>query len=104
MLLHAQDVKNIPVVTQDGRKVGKLIGPTIDTATHAIFKYAVARSRLLSALLPDELLVDPSQVVSLTAEQMVIKDELVPAEAEAKKQLSEATHALPASMRVMEKA
>jgi hypothetical protein len=103
MLLHCQDTKGIPVVTNLDRKVGKLIGPIIETGTHSVFKYAVARSRLLSALLPDELLVDPSQVISLTAEQMIIKDEAIPAKAEAKKQLREAAQAIPASMRVMEK-
>ena len=41
-------------------------------------EYAVNRSRFLPAVFPDELLIDPSQVVSLDSEHMVVDDTLAP--------------------------
>ncbi|HSD12845.1 MAG TPA: PRC-barrel domain-containing protein [Patescibacteria group bacterium] len=79
------DLRGVPVVTKSGDKVGKLAAYVIDAGRHEIAQYVVARSSLLSKILPDELLVHPDQVVSLDAEMMVIEDAAVTERAEARR-------------------
>jgi len=81
MRLRDKEIRGLPVVTTDGEKIGKLAGFVVDTETHAVVQYVVTKSRLLSALLPKELLVHPSQVVSVDDEKMVVKGEFIAVEA-----------------------
>lgn len=71
------DLRGLPVVTVTGENVGKVAGIGFDTADHAIRHYVVARSRFLAPLLPKELLIAPSQVVSIDEDKMVIKGEVL---------------------------
>jgi sporulation protein YlmC with PRC-barrel domain len=87
------ELRGIPVITKSGQKVGKLSAYVIDADRHEVAQYVVVRSRLLSRLLPDELLVDRSQVVSLDAEMMVINDNAVTERAEARKMIEQAAEA-----------
>lgn len=85
-----KDLRGIAVVTKKGERLGKLAGFIIDVDDHAIVQYVVAKSRLLSAILPGELLVHRSQVISVDEERMVIKDAAVMAEVSAALKVSEA--------------
>ena len=81
MRLSDKEMRGLPVVTTGGEKIGKLAGFVVDAETHAVVQYVVAKSRSLSALLPKELLVHPSQVVSVDDEKMVVKGEFIAVEA-----------------------
>jgi sporulation protein YlmC with PRC-barrel domain len=72
-----KELRGLPVVTKSGDKIGKLIGFVIDGDNHAVVQYVVAKSRLLSAFLPKELLIHPAQVISIDEEKMVVKGDLV---------------------------
>ncbi len=85
MLFRDADLRGVPVVTKSGEKVGKLVAYVIDAERHEVAQYVVARSSLLSKILPDELLVHRDQVVSLDAEMMVIEDAAVTERAEARR-------------------
>lgn len=91
------DLRGVPVVTKSGEKVGKLAAYVIDTERHEVAQYVVARSSLLSKIIPDELLVHPDQVVSLDAEMMVIEDAAVTERAEARRMAERAAEAAPGS-------
>src|SRR3989338_9030915 len=95
-------IRGVPVVTERGEKVGKLAGFVLDAAAHAVVQYVVAKSRLLSALLPHDLLVAPDQVVSLDDERMVIRDEVVAAEVAAEIRVEQPAKASRVSMRSLE--
>ena len=81
MRLSDKELRGLPVVTKTGDKVGKVSGLVVDGDNHAVVQYVVAKSRLLSAILPKELLVHPSQVVSIDEEKMVVKGEFIAVEA-----------------------
>ncbi|HTK04026.1 MAG TPA: PRC-barrel domain-containing protein [Candidatus Eisenbacteria bacterium] len=89
------DLRGIPVVTKGGEKIGKLAAYVIDAEHHEIAQYVVARSSLLSSILPDELLVHPGQVISLDAEMMVVEDSAVSERAEARNIAERAAEAAP---------
>ena len=71
------ELRGLPVITRSGQKLGKLSAYVIDAEHHEVAQYVVTRSSLLARILPDELLVHRSQVVSLDAEMMVVDDGVV---------------------------
>ncbi len=77
MRMRDAELRGLPVVTERGEKVGKIAAVVIDIDVHAVVHYVVAKSRLLSALLPDDLLIAPAQVVSVDEERMVVEDNAV---------------------------
>lgn len=75
------DIKGLPVVTEVGDSVGKVTGMVIDIDSHQVIQYLVSKSRLLSALLPEELMIHFSQVISVTEEKMTVRGSLAEIEA-----------------------
>lgn len=77
MRMRDAELRGLPVVTERGEKVGKVAAIVLDIERHEVVHYVVAKSRLLSALLPDDLLIAPAQVVSVDEERMVVEDNAV---------------------------
>ncbi len=77
MRINSHDLLGLPVVTAIGKKLGKIISFDIDVESHAIIQYDVGPRNWPRAL--THYLVAPEQVVSITAEQMTVKDGVVPA-------------------------
>lgn len=77
LTLTDKELRGIPVYTKSGDKLGKIAGIIVDAEHHEVREYAVSKSRLLSALLPDDLLIHRSQVLELTAERMTVDDAAV---------------------------
>lgn len=75
--LRDKELRGIRVFTRGGENVGKIAGFVVDADHHTVEQYVISKSRLLSVLLPDELLVHRSQVIELTEERMVIEDSVV---------------------------
>src|SRR5258708_5428976 len=96
------ELRGIPVITKSGQKVGKLAAYVIDAERHEVAQYVVTRSRLLSRILPEELLIDRSQVVSLDAEMMVVNDGAVPERAEARKMIEPVAEAATGAAQMTE--
>ena len=69
-----KDLRGVPVFTKSGQRVGKLSGFVIETMQHGIVQYVVARARSIAHLLPDQLYISISQVVSLDNEKMIVND------------------------------
>lgn len=83
MQFRDKDLRGVPVFTKSGDKIGKLVGFLIDTNQHTVAQYLVSRSRLISRILPEELSISPSQVISLDVEKMVVDDMVIMVEAAA---------------------
>lgn len=81
----------VPVHTQSGKHVGRLTGFVVESDTHEVIQYTVKKSGTFEMLLPKELLVNRSQVVSVNEEKMVVEDSAVKEKAGAKeKKVAEA--------------
>lgn len=70
-------LSGIPVETQSGETLGRLVDAVVDTDGHMVVQYVVSKSKLLSKLLPSELLVNSQQVVSVDKKKMVVRDSAV---------------------------
>jgi sporulation protein YlmC with PRC-barrel domain len=73
MLLRDKEIIGLPVATETGEKLGRLAGLILDVDRHAVIDYVVDKSGLLSAVLPKELVVHSSMVVSIDAERIVVR-------------------------------
>ncbi len=69
---------NLPVETTLGRQLGRVVAVEVDPSTHQVACYRVAPKLPLANLWRGELMVAPSQVVSLTSERMVVEEAVAP--------------------------
>lgn len=70
MISDDRHIIGLPVVTRAGRAVGKVKSLQIDIEQHVIKNYVVAQGVL--PVLGEELIIDPSQVLEITEEQMIV--------------------------------
>lgn len=76
MTIMFHDCGNIRVWTQSGRCIGVLFGVELDTETHQVRRYHVGAVRwfFFRTIL---CLIDPSQVISLSKDSMIVIDAVV---------------------------
>jgi sporulation protein YlmC with PRC-barrel domain len=77
MRITYKDISGVPVETESGETLGKLVDLTLDIDTYAVTDLRVAKSSLLSKLLPSDLQIHVSQVVSISKEKIVVRDSTV---------------------------
>lgn len=78
MKITLKDLQQLPVKTQRGIMLGRIVGIDFDTEAHAVVKYHVARFSVVDELLRRTLLVDPSQVISITSKEVTVEDAILP--------------------------
>lgn len=80
--LNTKQLRDLPVYTKSGAPLGKVVEVRIDMNRHQVQHYVVRRTDLLQSLLDNsELLIAPSQVVSVTKKKMVVDDTTTPVRA-----------------------
>jgi sporulation protein YlmC with PRC-barrel domain len=84
MRLTKRELINLPVYTQSNQHLGRVSDFEVDSATHVIVKYRVKSGSLIKEFLQKELIIAKEQVISMSAEKMVVEDTLL-AEEEMKK-------------------
>lgn len=82
MILTLKHLRNLPVETRNGERLGRIVDAELDAESHVITTYIVHPSRIAQQLVRSELRVRPSQVVSITTERMVVEDAVRPAASE----------------------
>ncbi|HCC22242.1 hypothetical protein A2480_03710 [Candidatus Uhrbacteria bacterium RIFOXYC2_FULL_47_19] len=70
-------LRGAPAFTEDGQRIGRLVGLIVDVVTHEVVQYVVRRSVALARPLPGELLVDRRQVISLDDKSLVVRNAAV---------------------------
>lgn len=77
MRIDSRRLTGLPVVTESGDMVGKVLSFDVDVETHAVLAYHVGRGGWSRA---ETGIVSPAQVVSVTAERMTVRDGAVRSE------------------------
>ncbi|MFH0819409.1 MAG: PRC-barrel domain-containing protein [bacterium] len=78
MRLTTKDLISLPVETKSGEKLGKIAALEIDCETQQIVCYYVKSSNPIKDLVfQDQLIISPVQVISITAEKMVVEDGVI---------------------------
>jgi len=78
MLLNSRQLARVPVRTQSGTRLGKLASVDIDADTGRISAIRVIPLGAVIRLLGTELIIGWAQIVSMTTEEIVVKDGSVP--------------------------
>lgn len=76
MLLSFSRLKNLPVFTQSGLRLGQVSDLEIDTDSQSILRYIVQRGRLVGRF-QEPLLIHRRQVVSISQEKMMVEDAVI---------------------------
>lgn len=74
----------LPVQTESGQKIGLVEGVSIDVDAHTVQFYEIKPGGVILGLFTKNLLVAPHEVISITAERMVVKDTVTAVDATAK--------------------
>ena len=98
MNLSSKDLINLPVYTESGKFLGKVVSFEVEQDTQQIAKYYIKAGNIAADLLGEskELIVAQKQVISLTEEKMVVEDIVAKDLGEEKLEESESNQAMPA--------
>lgn len=90
MTLNKEKLIGLSVFTQAGEALGKISDFEMEPQSQKIIRYYVASKDLIKEIFNKELIVSSSQVISITAEKMVVEDNIVKASQLKKVQLKQA--------------
>ncbi|MFA5022318.1 MAG: PRC-barrel domain-containing protein [Patescibacteria group bacterium] len=76
MLISSVDLINLPVYCQSGKHLGKVSSFDVDIDSKMIKQFYVKTS-LIKDLWQQQLLISPSQVISISKEKMVVEDGVI---------------------------
>lgn len=67
-------LRNLPVETQSGQRLGVLVDVEINPEHHTIQTYIIAPGRIASTITRSYLRISHTQVISITTERMIVED------------------------------
>ena len=73
MKILSSDLINLPVFTQSGQYLGRISDFEVDIESHTVSRYYV-KTGLIKGLWHQQLMIAPSQVISISKEKMVVED------------------------------
>jgi sporulation protein YlmC with PRC-barrel domain len=86
MRIDSRDLQGLPVMTKSGERLGKVLSFEVDIETHTITSYAVGPRNWSASFAVGrstaQYFITPAQVLSITAEVMIVQDGLVAERAE----------------------
>ncbi len=82
MMLNISHLRNLPVETESGQRLGKVADFEFDPESHLIVTYLVRPSVLARPLARGVLRINRNQVITITNEHMVVEDGVRTARAE----------------------
>ncbi|MFH1890705.1 MAG: PRC-barrel domain-containing protein [Candidatus Kuenenbacteria bacterium] len=74
MLIYNQQLKNLPVVTESGKKIGQVVDFSVQTESQSIITYTVKPVTFLKNLINGNLIINRGQVIDITAEKIIVQD------------------------------
>lgn len=74
MLVSYQKLINLPVITESGINLGKVVKVEIDTDNQLIINYFVKSNNLVKGLLEGELIIHRHQVIKITENNIIVED------------------------------
>lgn len=77
MMLTKKNLLDLPVYTESGQRLGRVVDFELDIEKHLIARYHVKSRDLIKGLLNKELIIANDQVISVTAEKMIVEDAMI---------------------------
>lgn len=76
MIFNCKNLIGLKVVTVDGRYLGQIKDIEIDVLNGKIIEYIISPSQLVQKILANDLVVNQSQVIEITNQEMVVDSNL----------------------------
>ncbi|MFC1663127.1 PRC-barrel domain-containing protein [Patescibacteria group bacterium] len=77
MLVNKKQLIGLKVLTKSEQELGVICDFELDPEQHTIVGYLVKKSKIIPGFISEELIVRPKQVISVTAEQMIVDDMVI---------------------------
>ncbi len=77
MILKSNQLIGLSVKDKSGRILGKIKDFELETDTNQITAYVVSPSKLVEKFLANDLVIAQSQVIEITAEEMIVDNGIV---------------------------
>jgi len=77
MIQTFKQLKNLPVYTKNKDFLGKIKDVEINCENHSISRYIIKNSDVVKRIAGEEIIISPSQIVSLDDKKMVVEDNFV---------------------------
>lgn len=78
MKLTFSQLRNLPVETQSGQALGRVVDVEVDPSQQEIRTYHVRSRTVIPGLFEQNLLIDRGQVVRLTPTKLIVEDSVAP--------------------------
>ncbi|GEM_PF-1345958 len=75
-MLNSNQIIGLPVYTQTGFFLGKVVKVELASDSQVVQKYIIQSVNPLKNLISGRLVVDASQVISVTAEKIIVEDSI----------------------------
>lgn len=85
MIMAGEKLRNLPVETESGARLGRVVDFEFDTDEHLIATFIVRPSMLTRPIMRAELRIHRSQVISVTPKLMVVEDNVQKLKADARR-------------------
>ncbi len=73
MKISSSDLINLPVYTESGQHLGRVISFDINFDNYLVERFYV-KTGLIQGLWHEQLMIVPTQIISITKEKMVVED------------------------------
>jgi sporulation protein YlmC with PRC-barrel domain len=77
MIQTFKQLKNLPVYSKSNDFLGKIKNIEINCDSHIISRYIIKSSDVVKRISGKEIIISPSQVISLDEQKMVVEDNLL---------------------------
>lgn len=76
MKINNQQLIGLPAITQSGQELGTVENFNIDIDTQSVLEYKIKPSSLVTGLIEGDLFVSRGQVVEISADRLVVEDNI----------------------------
>jgi sporulation protein YlmC with PRC-barrel domain len=95
MIQASKKLLNLPVFTESGRELGRLVDFEIDTESQSIIDYFIQPHRAIANLFGNKLIVKRGQIVDILANKIIVVDNIAPSLKEQLEAIKKDTAVLP---------
>lgn len=74
MLLNHKQLIGLLVKTENGQELGQIKDFEFDSDSYKIIKYIISSSGLVKKMLANDLIIDSTQVIKITDQEMIVDD------------------------------
>jgi sporulation protein YlmC with PRC-barrel domain len=73
-LLSDKEIKNLPVESKSGTKIGRVVGFEVELDSQAVLNYLVKPKQMVKGIFEGNLLINREQVIEISKYKMIVDE------------------------------